>query len=308
VRGVDGSYGEEPKRSWLRLERGLKRGRIAVMRKEEGGSGRAFTPDQRLRYSRHFLLGEVGEEGQAKLLASKVFLVGAGGLGSPVALYLAAAGVGTLGVVDGDAVELSNLQRQILHHTGRLGKPKVDSAQETLGLLNPDVRVVPYGTRLTSDNALSMIGEYDVAVDASDNFPTRYLMNDACFMAGKPWVHGSVYQFEGQVSVFLPGRGPCYRCLFPSPHPVGMVPSASEVGILGVVPGVVGAIQATEVVKLLLGKGDPAVGRLLLYDSLAMQLREVNVRRNPECPLCGDNPTVTELLDYEAFCYREGSR
>ncbi len=279
----------------------LEGGSLKVPDRVEGAAAGFFSQDQRLRYSRHFLLEEVGEKGQEKLLASRVVVVGGGGLGSPVALYLAAAGVGTLGIADGDVVEISNLQRQIIHHTGSLGKPKPESAKETIALLNPDVRVVTYGTRFTPDNALALIGEYDVVVDATDNFPSRYLINDACIFARKPWVYGSVFQFEGQASVFFPGRGPCYRCLFPSPPPPGTVPSASQVGILGVVPGVIGTIQATEVIKLLLEKGEPAIGRLLLYDSLAMQLREVTVRRNPECPICGDQPTVTSLSDYDAY-------
>lgn len=261
-----------------------------------------FTEDQINRYSRHIILKEVGGIGQKKLLESKVFLVGAGGLGSPIAFYLAAAGIGTIGIADGDVVDHSNLQRQILHSTKDLGKSKALSAKETIEALNPDVKVVPYQEHLTSKNIIDIIKDYDVVVDGSDNFPTRYLTNDACVLSEKPLSHGSIFRFEGQATTFIPGDGPCYRCLFESPPPTEFVPSCQEAGVLGVLAGVIGTIQATEVVKLVLGKGELLNGKLLLYDSLSMDFRKVTLRRNPECPVCGDNPTVKKLIDYEQFC------
>jgi adenylyltransferase/sulfurtransferase len=263
---------------------------------------RQFTADQLNRYSRHFLLPEVGEEGQAKLLDAKVLLIGAGGLGSPAAYYLAAAGVGTLGLVDNDVVDMSNLQRQILHTNDRVGMPKVESARLTLTGLNPDVNVIGYQERISSENILDMIRDYDVIVDGCDNFPTRYLVNDACVMTGKPNVHGSIFQFEGQASVFYPGKGPCYRCLFPEPPPPGAAPSCQEAGVLGVLPGLVGCVQALETIKLILGKGKPLIGRMVYFDTLSMELRIHKLRKDPECPVCGPNPTVTSLIDYEEFC------
>ena len=261
-----------------------------------------FTEDQILRYSRHILLPEVGGEGQEKLLQAKVVLVGAGGLGSPVGYYLAAAGVGTIGVIDNDRVEISNLQRQIAHHTGRLGVDKADSAKETYETLNPDVRVVTHKERLTSANIKGIIKDYDIVVDGSDNFPTRYLVNDACVMMKKRLGSAAVFRFEGQVTTIVPGEGPCYRCLFEVPPPPGMVPSCQEAGILGVVTGVIGTIQATEVVKLILEIGGTLMGSLLLWNALDMSFRRVKVPRNPDCPVCGQHPTITELIDYEQFC------
>ena len=263
---------------------------------------RQLSAEQLERYSRHFLLRQLGEKGQGKLLDAKVLLVGAGGLGSPVALYLAAAGIGTLGIVDADVVDRSNLQRQILHSTDRIGVSKAESAKQTINSLNPDVQVRIYNERLTVDNVMDIFRDYDIIVDGSDNFPTRYLVNDAAVLVEKPVVHGSIFQFEGQVSVFKPHAGPCYRCLFPTPPPPGMVPSCSEVGVLGVLPGVIGVIQATETIKLIVGQGEPLIGRLVMYDALAMRFREIRIRRDPDCPLCGAHPTITELLDYEEFC------
>ena len=261
-----------------------------------------FSPEQLNRYSRHFLLPEVGEKGQAKLLQSKVLLIGAGGLGSPAAFYLAAAGVGTLGLVDNDVVDISNLQRQILHTNDRVGVPKVESARQTLTALNPDVNVIGYQERLSSANILDIIKDYDVIVDGCDNFPTRYLVNDACVMTGKPNVHGSIFQFEGQASVFYPHQGPCYRCLFPEPPPPGAAPSCQEAGVLGVLPGLVGTVQAVETLKLLLGIGKPLIGRMVYFDTLSMELRIHKLRKDKNCPVCGPNPTVTRLIDYEEFC------
>src|ERR671927_2030048 len=254
------------------------------------------------RYSRHLIMPEVALEGQKRLKASSVLLIGAGGLGSPLALYLAAAGVGRLGLVDFDVVDFSNLQRQVLHGTADVGRPKLQSAKERLQAINPEVRLDLYETRLTSANALALFEPYDIIIDGTDNFPTRYLVNDACVLLKKPNVYGSIYRFDGQASVFYPGRGPCYRCLYPEPPPPGEVPSCAEGGVLGILPGLVGCVQATEAVKLLLGQGSPLVGRLLLYDALAMSFREVKVRRNPHCPVCGDKPTITQLIDYEQFC------
>ncbi len=261
-----------------------------------------YTPEQLIRYSRHFLLPEVGEDGQAKLLQAKVLMVGAGGLGSPAAYYLAAAGVGTLGIIDNDVVDISNLQRQILHANDRVGMPKVDSAKKTLEGLNPDVKVVPYQAKLTSENIMEIIKDYDLVVDGCDNFPTRYLVNDACVLTGRPNVHGSIFQFEGQATVFYPGKGPCYRCLYPEPPPAEMAPSCAEAGVLGVLPGLIGVIEALEAVKLILGKGDTLVGRLLHFNTLTMEINTLKLRRDPNCPMCGDNPTIHELIDYEEFC------
>jgi molybdopterin/thiamine biosynthesis adenylyltransferase/rhodanese-related sulfurtransferase len=264
---------------------------------------RVLTPEQRSRYSRHLLIPEVGEEGQQKLLESRVLLVGAGGLGSPASLYLAAAGVGTLGLVDADTVDESNLQRQVVHSTDELGQPKVLSAKRTLEALNPDVRIVPFQERLTSENVDRILADgWDVIVDGADNFPTRYLVNDASVWHGIPVVHGSIFRFEGQVTVFAPGEGPCYRCLFPQPPPPELAPSCAEGGVLGVLPGIIGSIQANEALKLLLDRGDSLAGRLLLFDALGTTLDEVTVRRDPGCPVCGDTPTVTEYVDYVEFC------
>jgi adenylyltransferase/sulfurtransferase len=260
-----------------------------------------FTPDQARRYSRHIIMPQIGGAGQRKLLEAKVLLIGAGGLGSPTALYLAAAGVGTLGIVDFDEVDLTNLQRQLLHRTPDVGRPKVESASDTIAGINPDVKVVQHRIQLTAENALKVLEPYDIVVDGSDNFPTRYLVNDASVILGKPCVHGSIFLFEGQAATFLPGQG-CYRCLYPTPPPPGMVPSCAEAGVLGVLPGIVGSIQAIETIKIILGLGDTLTGRLLLFDALAMETREVKVRKNPTCPVCGDNPTVTELINYDEFC------
>jgi molybdopterin/thiamine biosynthesis adenylyltransferase/rhodanese-related sulfurtransferase len=263
---------------------------------------RTLRPDQFERYSRHVLIPEVGEEGQLRLLESKVLLIGAGGLGSPAALYLAAAGVGTLGIIDADVVDASNLQRQILHTVDRIGTPKVDSAEATINALNPDVAVVKYAARLTSENVLDVITGYDVIVDGTDNFPTRYLLNDASLVAGIPVVHGSIYQFEGSVTVYKPQDGPCYRCQYPEPPPPELAPSCAEGGVLGVLPGVIGTLQATEAVKLVLGIGEPLVGRQLRYDALAMEFVELKMHRDPECPVCSKDPDDIEFIDYEQFC------
>jgi adenylyltransferase/sulfurtransferase len=261
-----------------------------------------FTEEQIRRYSRQIILPHVGGKGQRKLLESKVLLIGAGGLGSPAGLYLAAAGVGTLGFVDFDVVDISNLHRQVLHHTHDLGRPKTESAEETIRALNPDVQVIRHQEMLTSENALDIFADYDVIVDGSDNFPAKYLANDACVLLGKPLVFGAVFQFDGQATVFLPGNGPCYRCIFPEPPPPGAVPSCQEAGVFGVVPGIIGSIQAAEAIKLLLGLGRSLAGRLLIFDGLAMEFMDVKIERNPDCPVCGDHPTVTELIDYELFC------
>ncbi len=261
-----------------------------------------LTQDEILRYSRHLIMPEVGVEGQEKLKAAKVLMIGTGGLGSPAALYLASAGVGTLGLVDFDVVDFSNLQRQIIHSNDSVGKPKVDSAKERLNGINPNVKIVTYNERLTKENALKILKDYDMVLDGTDNFQTRYLVNDACVFTGKPFVYGSIFRFDGQATVFYPGKGPCYRCLFAEPPPPGMIPSCSEGGVLGILPGVIGVIQATEVVKLIIGKGEPLIGRLMLYDALKMTFREVKFRKNPKCPVCGENPTIKELIDYDAFC------
>jgi len=266
------------------------------------GSG-GFTEDQVLRYSRHIILPKIGAAGQRKLLDAKVLCIGAGGLGSPAAMYLAAAGVGTLGIVDFDRVDLTNLQRQLLHDTEDVGRPKVDSAAERLGGINPEVLVVKHNVVLSSDNAPEILGQYDIVVDGSDNFPVRYLVNDATQMLGKPLVYGSIFQFDGQASVFLPGpETPCYRCLFPEPPPPGTVPSCAEGGVFGVLPGIIGSIQAVEAIKLITGIGEPLAGRLLLFDALEMDFTTVKLRWDPNCPVCGKDPTVTELIDYDAFC------
>jgi molybdopterin/thiamine biosynthesis adenylyltransferase len=262
-----------------------------------------FTEEQVVRYARHIILPNIGGGGQLKLMESKVLVIGAGGLGSPAAMYLAAAGVGTLGLVDFDRVDLSNLQRQLLHDTDDVGRPKVESGAERLRSLNPNVDLVPHDVALTSENAFEILEPYDVIVDGSDNFPVRYLVNDATQMLGKPLVYGSIYQFEGQASVFLPGPDtPCYRCLFPNPPPPGTVPSCAEAGVFGVLPGIIGSIQAVEAIKLVVGVGEPLVGKLLLFDALGMEFTTVKLNWNPDCPVCGTNPTVTELIDYEAFC------
>jgi sulfur-carrier protein adenylyltransferase/sulfurtransferase len=261
-----------------------------------------LSQDELLRYSRHLILPEVGLEGQRRLKAARVLLVGAGGLGSPLALYLAAAGVGRIGLVDFDRVEASNLQRQVLHGTSAVGTSKLDSARARLADLNPHVQVVGYETALDRTNALEIIGDYDVVADGSDNFPTRYLVNDACVLLSKPNVYGSIFRFDGQASVFDARIGPCYRCLYPDPPPPGLVPSCAEGGVLGVLPGVIGVIQSIEVIKLLLGAGDSLVGRLLLFDALSMRFRELALRKDPECPLCGEHPTIRELQDYARLC------
>ncbi|MGA2808887.1 MAG: molybdopterin-synthase adenylyltransferase MoeB [Terracidiphilus sp.] len=261
-----------------------------------------LTTDDLSRYSRHLILPEVGMEGQQKLKAARVLCVGTGGLGSPLALYLAAAGIGTLGLVDFDVVDASNLQRQIIHSTKDIGRKKLDSAEEKLIALNPAIHIVKHDTMLTSANALDILKDYDIVADGTDNFPTRYLVNDACVLLGKPNAYGSIFRFEGQASVFATEAGPCYRCLYPEPPPPGLVPSCAEGGVLGILPGLVGVIQATEVIKLILGKGESLVGRLLLVDALNMRFRELKLRKNPECPVCGVNPTVTELIDYQHFC------
>jgi sulfur-carrier protein adenylyltransferase/sulfurtransferase len=255
-----------------------------------------------LRYSRHLLLPEVGVSGQRKLKAARVLTVGAGGLGSPLSLYLAAAGVGTLGIVDFDVVDLTNLQRQIVHGTSTLGRPKLDSAEERLTDLNPNVKIERHETRLTSQNAMEILREYDIVVDGTDNFPTRYLVNDACVLLGKPNVYGSIFRFEGQASLFYAEQGPCYRCLYSEPPPPGLVPSCAEGGVLGVLPGIIGSIQALETIKWIIGAGDSLVGRLLLFDALKLRFRELELRKDPACPLCGSNPSIRELIDYEAFC------
>ena len=262
----------------------------------------SLSNDEVARYSRHLILPEVGMEGQLKLKAARVLCIGAGGLGSPVALYLAAAGVGTLGVVDFDTVDFSNLQRQIIHGTPDVGRSKLESAKSRLNALNPEVDVVTHEMALSSQNALDLFADYDLVVDGTDNFPTRYLVNDACVISGKPNIYGSIFRFEGQMSVFAAPGGPCYRCMFPDPPPPGLVPSCAEGGVLGILPGVVGTIQATEAVKTILGAGETLIGRFLLFDALKMRFRELKVRKDADCPVCGDHPTVTELIDYEQFC------
>ena len=266
------------------------------------GDSPSLLPQQYERYRRHLSLAGFGLEGQERLLASRILLIGAGGLGCPAAQYLVAAGVGALGVIDDDVVDLSNLQRQVLYGVDDVGRPKADVAAERLRALNPEVEVVPYRLRLSAENALEIFDGYDLVIDGTDNFPTRYLSNDACVLLGKPNVYGSIFRFEGQASVFDATRGPCYRCLFPEPPPPGSVPSCAEGGVLGVLPGIVATIQATEAIKCITGVGEPLVGRLLLYDALEMSFREFRVRKDPACPICGDDPTIARLIDYEGFC------
>ena len=261
-----------------------------------------LTREQILRYSRHLIMPEVGIEGQQQLKDAGILLIGAGGLGSPLGLYLAAAGVGRLGIVDFDVVDFTNLQRQIIHRTEDVGRLKVESAKERIAGINPDVEVKTFNTKISRDNILGLIKGYDIVIDGTDNFPTRYLVNDACVFQRKPNIYGSIFRFDGQSTVFHPFKGPCYRCLYPEPPPPGMVPSCAEGGVLGVLPGVIGLIQATEAVKLIIGKGEPLIGRLLLYNALKMEFREVTLKRDPACPVCGDHPTITELIDYEEFC------
>lgn len=262
----------------------------------------SLSPQEVARYSRHLIMPEVASEGQKRLKAASILLIGAGGLGSPLGLYLAAAGVGRLGMVDFDVVDFSNLQRQIIHGTPDVGRPKLQSAKERILAINPEVKVETYETKLTSANAMEIAKSYDIIIDGTDNFPTRYLVNDVCVLLKKPNVYGSIFRFDGQASVFWPPHGPCYRCLYPEPPPPGEVPSCAEGGVLGILPGLVGCIQATEAVKLILGKGELLIGRLVLYDALAMSFREFKVRRNPKCPLCGDQPTIKQLIDYDQFC------
>ena len=261
-----------------------------------------LSKEEVLRYSRHLIMPEVGMEGQLKLKAAKVLCIGTGGLGAPLGVYLAAAGVGRIGLVDFDTVDLTNLQRQILFSTSDVGRPKIEAAAKRLRGLNPDIQIDTFETRLTSENALDLFKDYDLIVDGTDNFPTRYLVNDACVLLGKQNVYGSIFRFEGQVTVFGAPGGPCYRCLYPEPPPPGLVPSCAEGGVLGVLPGIVGSIQAAETLKLIIGKGEPLIGRLLLFDALAMRFRELKLRKNPECPVCGAHPTVTKLIDYAEFC------
>lgn len=261
-----------------------------------------LTNEQIQRYSRHLIMPEVGVDGQEKLVNAKILLIGAGGLGSPLGLYLSAAGVGTLGLVDFDLVDFSNLQRQIIHSTQDVGRPKVESAKARIQSINPDVVVNTYQTKLSRENILDIVKEYDVVIDGTDNFPTRYLVNDACVFTKKPLVYGSIFRFDGQATVFKTPEGPCYRCLYPEPPPPGMVPSCAEGGVLGILPGIIGVMQATEAIKLIIGKGEPLIGRLLLFNAMEMRFREVALRRDPDCPVCGDHPTVKELIDYDQFC------
>src|SRR5438874_3329382 len=262
----------------------------------------SLTKDEILRYSRHLIMPEVGMEGQLKIKNAKVLMVGTGGLGAPLGLYLAAAGIGRIGLVDFDVVDFTNLQRQVIHGTSDVGRKKLDSAADRMHEINPFVTIDKHEVALSSENALEILKDYDIIVDGTDNFPTRYLVNDACVLLVKPNAYGSIFRFEGQASVFATREGPCYRCLYPEPPPPGLVPSCAEGGVLGVLPGIIGTIQATEAVKLILGKGTPLVGRLLTYDALQMKFQEFKVRRNPKCPMCGDNPSITKLIDYEQFC------
>ncbi len=262
----------------------------------------AYSEDWIERYSRHIILTEVGGDGQQKIGNAKVLVLGAGGLGSPVALYLAAAGVGTLGLADNDVVDLSNLQRQVLHHTSDIGRHKVESAAEKLKAINPDVTIDEHRTMVDSSNIMDIIKNYDIVVDGTDNFPTRFLVNDACYFAGKPLVHGAILRFDGQAFTVVPGDGPCYRCIFPEPPPPGSVPNCSQAGILGAVAGIIGTVQATEVLKLILGQGNTLNGRLLVLDALDMSFRQTKIRKDPDCPICGENPSITELVDYEWVC------
>ena len=266
----------------------------------------SLSKEEILRYSRHLIMPEVGMEGQLKLKQAKVLCIGTGGLGAPLGLYLAAAGVGRIGLVDFDTVDFTNLQRQVLFGTSDVGRPKIEAAAEHLRNLNPTIQIDTFETRLTSENALDLFKDYDIIVDGTDNFPTRYLVNDACVLLGKPNVYGSIFRFEGQITIFGAPGGPCYRCLYPEPPPPGLVPSCAEGGVLGVLPGIVGTIQAAETLKLIIGKGDPLIGRLLLFDALGMKFRELKLRKNQECPVCGDHPTVTKLIDYAEFCGLRG--
>jgi adenylyltransferase/sulfurtransferase len=274
---------------------------VAVIPALAGGAPTVMTPEMVERYSRHLIMPQVGSAGQRKIIEGSALIIGAGGLGSPVALYLALAGLGKIGIVDFDVVDLSNLQRQILHQTDDIGKPKVQSARETLLEHNPNINVVTHEAPITSDNAFEIISQYDMVVNGADNFATRYLVNDACYLLKKPLIDGSILMFDGQATTYIPGKG-CYRCLYPAPPPPGLVPSCAEAGVLGAMCSTIGSIQATEVLKLVLGVGEPLVNRLLLYDALSIEFRTVKVRRDPECPLCGDNPTISELIDYEQFC------
>jgi molybdopterin/thiamine biosynthesis adenylyltransferase/rhodanese-related sulfurtransferase len=269
---------------------------------ETANSTATLSKEEIMRYSRHLIMPEVGMDGQLKLKQAKVLCIGTGGLGAPLGLYLAAAGVGRIGLVDFDSVDLTNLQRQILFGTDDIGRPKIEAATDRLRNLNPDIQIDRFETRLTSENALDILKNYDIVVDGTDNFPTRYLVNDACVILGKPNVYGSIFRFEGQITIFGAPGGPCYRCLYPEPPPPGLVPSCAEGGVLGVLPGIVGAIQAAETLKLIIGKGEPLIGRLLLFDALAMRFRELKLRKNPECPACGEHPTLTKLIDYAEFC------
>lgn len=288
---------EDLQGKWTLLKDGDE---VALIPALSGGAF-LFTEEQIKRYSRHIILPEVGGKGQRKLLQSSALLIGAGGLGCPAAMYLAAAGVGRLGIVDFDVVDLSNLQRQILHDTDDVGRPKVLSAQETLKDINPDVEVIPHQVQLSSENAFEIISRYDIVVNGCDNFPTRYLVNDACVLLQKPMVDGSIFRFEAMVTAFVPGKG-CYRCLYPSPPPPGLVPSCQEAGVFGALCGVIGSLQAVEAIKILLGIGEPLAGRLIFFDALNMEFRQVKIRRDPECPVCGDHPTIKELIDYHEFC------
>lgn len=265
-------------------------------------AGATLSKEEILRYSRHLIMPEVGMEGQLKLKEASVLLIGTGGLGAPLGMYLAAAGIGRIGLVDFDIVDFTNLQRQIIHGTKDVGRKKLDSAADTMQDINPYVEIEKYEVALTSENALEILKNYDIIIDGTDNFPTRYLVNDACVLLNKPNVYGSIFRFEGQATVFAVEGGPCYRCLYPEPPPPGLVPSCAEGGVLGILPGMIGIVQATEAVKLILGTGEPLVGRLVLYDALAMRFRELKLRRNPECPVCGDHPTIKELIDYHQFC------
>jgi molybdopterin/thiamine biosynthesis adenylyltransferase/rhodanese-related sulfurtransferase len=293
----------------LQAGRGIKSGEFFVATNtkisnlpEAANSTTTLSKEEVMRYSRHLIMPEVGTDGQLKLKQAKVLCIGTGGLGAPLGLYLAAAGVGRIGLVDFDAVDLTNLQRQILFGTDDIGRPKIEAATDRLRNLNPYVQIDRFETRLTSENALEILQNYDIVVDGTDNFPTRYLVNDACVLLGKPNVYGSIFRFEGQITIFGAPGGPCYRCLYPEPPPPGLVPSCAEGGVLGVLPGIVGAIQAAEALKLIIGKGEPLIGRLLLFDALAMRFRELKLRKNPECPACGEHPTITKLIDYAEFC------
>ena len=277
-------------------------GGVGVAEPPQKAQDMTFSNEEILRYSRHLIMPEVALDGQKKLKAAKVLCIGAGGLGSPLAMYLAAAGVGTIGIVDFDVVDLTNLQRQIIHGQEDVGRSKLDSATDTLKSINPHVKVIGFNTALSSENALDILKDFDIVIDGTDNFPTRYLVNDACVLLGKPNVYGSIFRFEGQASVFWAEKGPCYRCLYPEPPPPGLVPSCAEGGVLGILPGAIGVIQATEAVKLILGTGEPLIGRLMLFNALQMKFRELKLRKDPSCPICGENPTIKELIDYQEFC------